>query len=356
MDVTLTDRVSVGARHRARWPCTLTVFVLLWTVVLLAHLALSGRWWLWLIPAAVPPLVFVGVPVLLGAGLVVARVRRGTPARRMIVLGAVLITGLVAGLPQSGVVVPSFRRDDDDAVAPPIRVVSWNSDFWDQDDDPEVFFRYLRDFDADVYLLQERWVRTPRGPAAADDLATVQHWFPGYRAVTKGPLLTLSRLPVADVPAVPADRVLRTDVQVSGERLALVNVHVPVQFRFELGVLDPAFYRDMRERDRARKAKLGVVADEVADRGDRPTIVAGDFNSSAAMGELGPLRGAMNDAAAEAGRVLPLSWQIAGLRLWRVDWAFTSGGVRALDYDLRDPQGMSDHDAQVVELAVGGDQ
>ncbi len=85
-------------------------------------------------------------------------------------------------------------------------------------------------------------------------------------------------------------------------------------------------------------------------------MIAGDFNTTPAMGEINRVGALGRDAAETAGHALyPVSWNQHGvLGLWRLDWGFLRNGVRAQDYRLLDAAGMSDHRAQVIDLTVEG--
>jgi endonuclease/exonuclease/phosphatase family metal-dependent hydrolase len=82
--------------------------------------------------------------------------------------------------------------------------------------------------------------------------------------------------------------------------------------------------------------------------------VAGDFNTTAAMGDLKTLRGMLHDAASASSSVYPVSWnELWNLPLWRLDWAFTQHHVTVDSYALRKMgDRLSDHKAQILELTV----
>ena len=67
----------------------------LWTLFLGAHLLLNGRWWGWLVAAALPPLVFTAAPVLLLALTPLIRTRRPRGIAAL-VLAATLAVGFPA--------------------------------------------------------------------------------------------------------------------------------------------------------------------------------------------------------------------------------------------------------------------
>ena len=352
-----------------------------WLVFVVAHLALSGRWWLWSVVDIIPPLLFLVVPaVLLTAALPMgawAARQRGVRSRRPAVgLWQVRLLAVAALLLSHGLVGinPAALWPGAAPAGPPdLRVVSWNVEFWTQTDDPEHFYSYLRGFDADVYLLQE-YLHTEDGPVEIDDLSRVRSEFPGYQVIVAGELLTLSRLPVvggggldagdrlaAAGLAVPADiafrpyhvvKSLRTDVRVGDRVLSFYNTHQPVHLDTRISPLTGAFYDVPREQFGRRQVHLELLRDDLAGN-PNPVLVAGDFNATATSGEVAVLKSRLRDATPAMDSVYPSSWAFRGLPLWRLDWVFTSPELVVTRYLLRDQEGMSDHRAQEVTLRLG---
>lgn len=355
-----------------------------WLTFVLLHRMLGNHWWPWVFLDLGPPITLLVVPALLLTAVAAVRVVLAplpVAPRRGIVLAAV--AALVLGLPDAGInpyaPVHATGRGIEDRAADrgaggTIRVVAWNTEYWDQDDDPQRFLRFLVAQRADVYLLQEylNWDRAAGldGARPVDDLARLRRAFPGFAIAARGELLTLSRFPIVARPAVGADRtvrpdtgatfadvftaakVLRTDLQIGGARLSAYNVHLPV--RVDLGTTsDPlAFARDRRAQWRARMNELSADVDANAGH----VLVAGDFNVSPGMGGLRGtgLARRLRDAADASSSPYPASWPAGSLLAWwRLDWALTSPGVRVHGYDLRASQGLSDHRPQHLSISIG---
>ncbi|MFJ9952674.1 endonuclease/exonuclease/phosphatase family protein [Kitasatospora sp. NPDC091207] len=348
-----------SARPRSFGPRLLVAVTALWGLFLLLDLLLSGRWWFWLIPDLAPPLFFLAVPVLL---LTLAAVTRRL--RRWLVPAVVVL--LLAGLPRTGLNVSALLPDRDHASGPAFTVFAWNTEYWDTTDDPDAFYRYLRSEDADVYLLQEylAWVREV--PTPIDRLDRIRREFPGYQVVVLGELVTLSRLPVLASPpvgaALPADapwqatfagkKVLRTDVDVHGQAVSLYNVHIPVQVDTRQSVFGGDFYRTVRAADAARREQYAALEGDSAGN-THPLLIAGDFNTTPAMGDLRGLRSRFDDAWSASGALYPGSWGgVLGSDLWRLDWAFTDHRLAVRRYALADQQGLSDHRGQQLRVAL----
>lgn len=221
---------------------------------------------------------------------------------------------------------------------------------------------YLRSLDADVLLLQEHQERVDARPRPRTDLDQIRREFPGYEPVAAGTLLTLSRLPVLNARTVashdepvlsypPAPYVLRVQVQAGDRAVSIYNVHVLVQIVLEESPLQAGFYREINDRGARRAEEFHALTREVVADPD-PVLVAGDLNTSPAMGDNRELLAATHDAALVSTDPYPVSWRRGGSLPgpWRLDWALTRGPIDVASYDFADPAGNSDHAAQVIEL------
>ncbi|HEY0698048.1 MAG TPA: hypothetical protein VGD43_09595, partial [Micromonospora sp.] len=126
-----------------------------WLTFTVAHLALTGRWWLWLLPDLLPPLAYLLVPVLLLVAVpLVGRLRRPLPSRPRAVVLLASAVALLLGVPEAGL-NPYALAGRDPVPAGALRVFVWNTEYWDQGADPQRFLDFLRAQRADLYLLQE---------------------------------------------------------------------------------------------------------------------------------------------------------------------------------------------------------
>ena len=319
-----------------------------WLVFAALNVVLSGRWWLWLVPDLLPPLAFALVPVVLTACVVALRL-----GRRPVL---VALVGLAVGGVQAGFNPAALLPSPGPVAGTPLKVVSWNTEVWNAWDDPARFLAFLRAEDADVYLLQEY---EEHGLRPGD--------FPGYTAIERGELLTLTRLPVRQVVALPAEpspgsswrqvyeqvKSLRVDVTAGDGVVSLYNVHMPIPLDL-VNPLSARFHQQLRLRFDARQRQYSALEHDV--RGNRnPIVVAGDFNTSPAMGDIRRLSDRLNDAASANRDLYPASWRSYWpVTLWRLDWAFTSDQVTVRRNEFVDPRGMSDHHLQRIELTVRG--
>ncbi|WP_426511603.1 endonuclease/exonuclease/phosphatase family protein [Dactylosporangium sp. McL0621] len=344
----------------ARWLYrTLVALAAAWLAFVVAQLVLSGQWWLWLVPDIVPPLVFTAVPLVLAAGA--AAVPR---SRRPVAL--LCLAALLLGYPLSGWNAGALWTSPEPAPAGALRVFSWNTEYWDSDGGP--FYPFLQARQADVYLLQE-YLNDGDIPTPVHDLDRLQAAFPGYHIAIAGELVTVSRLPIlrayplpADVPTTDTgwvaefvrDKVLRTDLDLGGGRvLSVYNLHLPVQVSPGLSVFGGAFWRTVRDQHAQREPQWRALAADV-DANRNPILVAGDFNTSPAMGDLRKVPARLHDAGALLPSLYPASWRDRdGLpRWWRLDWAYTTADVRVHSYEFGRTGGQSDHSFQLLRLSV----
>lgn len=346
------------------WRIRLVVGVTVaWLLFVVLHLLLSGRFWLWLLPDLAPPLVYLAGPLLL-----LALAPLAGRSRRWWCSGLAAVS-LVLGAGQSGFHLGALPGPVEPAApAGAVRVMSWNTEYWDQDDSPERFYGFLKAQRADVYLLQEYLHWADDTPRQVDDLARLRREFPGYHIAAQGELVTLSRFPIVAAPPVGPARtlgpgstwnsafqlakVLRTDLRIGTSIISMYNVHIPTQYMLDENPLTSKFYSELYGRNAARKAQFHGLETDV-DANLNAILVSGDFNTTGAMGDIQWLSRRLSGANDDR-HLYPASWPAAGPALWRLDWTFTSS-ARVHGYRLLDPQGLSDHRAQAMLLSVGDD-
>ncbi|MFE9536110.1 endonuclease/exonuclease/phosphatase family protein [Streptomyces sp. NPDC006691] len=336
-----------------------------WLVYLVLEWCVDGRYWFGELAGAVPPFLFVLLPLLLAALIPLAR---GADRWRT---GAAVAVALVVGTGQSGINFGALWSPDHEPGPDSVRVVAWNTNSWNQLlGTQDHFYAFLKSKKADVYLLHEYQHLTPdrENRQPVDDLARLHAEFPGYEVAVQGELVTVSRFPVVAKPAVGPARaiapdadwdtryrqakVLRTDLLVKGRTVSFYNLHMPVWNSMTDGPLSGAFYRHMREGFAPREEQYAGLEDDVA-HNPNPVVVAGDFNTTAAMSELDGMRSRLTDAVGASDDLYPTSWEEGGWKpFWRTDWAFTGHGVTADKYAFDPPEKLSDHAVQDLWVTV----
>lgn len=339
---------------RRRTTRALLVIAAGWLAFTLVDRLLTHSLTLWAITDMMPPELLLVVPLVTLAGTWWA----AAGARRWIAGAAVV--ALLLGFGRSGINPYSlWNGSDAKPSAGAVKVVSWNTEYWEQNDDPEAFYAYIRSFDADVYLLQE-YIHLGKGDALIplDLRKRLAEEFPGYHVLIQGELVTLSRLDVVGVPHAVAPQVMRVDVRpgrsANAPVLSTYNVHLPVHVYLD-NPLKPSVLHGVRTQTGVRNGELDALISDVRGRKDQPAFIAGDFNHSRTQDDIGRLEQVATDAVRVNHDLFPRSWHADSplMDLWRLDLAFTADGAKADRYDFVDPRGHSDHSAQSLTIEPG---
>ncbi|MFY1632105.1 endonuclease/exonuclease/phosphatase family protein [Solwaraspora sp. WMMB335] len=332
----------------------------LWLVFVFVHLALSGRVWWWLLAGLLPPITFLAVPLLFAAAAAGCwRTRR--PAALLCTLA------LIAGAPLAGINLPGPLRPAQPVPSDALRVVAWNTGYWHPAGAGDDFYHLLRANRADVYLLQEYIAETDGRIVPIDELDRLRRELPGYHVAQVGELVTLSRFPIVGEIALSADglppapddftdfwryQVLRTDLQVGDEVLSVYNAHLPVPlWAGGPGLFTGQFHRSIREQHARRVPQFEALATDV-ETNDHPVVLAGDLNTTAAMGDIRRLPDGLRDAVTANRSLYPASWPVAQTSLWRLDWALVSPQITVHRHEFSEPAGLSDHRLQSIWVTL----
>lgn len=333
---------------------------LAWAAFTIAHLLLNGRWWAWLAVSLLPPAALVAVPLLLLALDVPAAVGGGTGRPAALWSAGVCAACIAACAPQTGVngrgllrrlPRPGARsaRGRHSEASDTVGLTSWNTEHWNQGRDTAAFYTLLVRQDSEVYLLQEYLHGRGDGEVwDIDDERRLRREFPRHAVSIGNNVVTLSSLPTAGEPKPIGRRSLRVDVVMPGSGgtvLSTYNVHIPVQLRL-VSPLTRQFYRNIRARAADRRREYRALAADLRTN-SHPCVIAGDFNTSPAIGELRWVKQVARDETRVLTGLYPVSWNARSrVPLWRLDWLFTRGEAVVERYELLDPHGLSDHRLQ----------
>lgn len=340
----------------------------LWLIAASLHEILTGRFWLWVIPGVSPPLMFAAIPLVFLALIPIMK------RHRIAVAGLAILTFLISSQ-STGL---NFAALSDNNNPKPggstIKVVQLNTDYWGQlrtgtltdPRDKDAMLAYLRELDADIYLLQEHMTRVGDTAPPVSDLTDLVEVFPEYHVRTAGTLLTLSRLPIVSSDVIRSDvhntlqlppppYILKVNVQSGQEVLSTYNVHMPIQIIIEQDWLSIRFFQEIRRRHIIREQEYAALTADVR-ANDEPLVIAGDFNTSPAMGDNRKLLKSTRDAVGYTSIIYPATWRVGGQlpKLWRTDWFLVNNDLNVESFRQLDPQGNSDHLAQVAILRVFG--
>lgn len=294
--------------------------------LLLLHLFLTGRWWVWTFLSWLPSDAFLW---LAGATLAWTVWKRAWWGLLPLALALPIAIGISDINPAA--LLPTSPPSLDTRVT----VFNWNTEHWQ--DDRAGLYEFLRAQDADVYQLQER---VTIGGERIGDGAEIARAFPEYTILEYGELLTLSRLPVITSAPVRQATVLRADISVGGRVVSFYNAHIPVFVTTQLLDSPVALREDVRRRFDLRAREFAQLEEEVATN-TLPQFLSGDFNTTLLMRQMGTLRSSHTDTIVRSPRLSPATWH-DGLRLWRIDYALVRDLVVASHEEV-DPQGLSDH-------------
>lgn len=319
-----------------------------WLIFLAVHLLVQGSSWLGGLLGSMPPIGFVAVPAVLCV------LALSVPGMRLFgMVGGALLIALGYGsadvnflAAQQGGVCDKQRHE--------ITVMNWNTHYWDQGSDPQSFITFLKSHEADIYTLQEFHYLWNDIYVDVADAAGLAAGFSGYHIARKGDLLTLSRFPISASNADNTKPYLRADVEWAGRIISIYNVHMPVYINLDLSPLSVDFYDFLRWRFDQRAHEFADLERELWTTDNR-VIVAGDFNTTAPMGQMERLRARLFDTALLSAPVLPATMEVAGLRLWRFDYVLVDDGLCALAHNVQDPRGFSDHSVLLVRLGIAGE-
>lgn len=105
-------------------------------------------------------------------------------------------------------------------------------------------------------------------------------------------------------------------------------------------------------RGRLREQQVRALLGFMAEGGERPSLLCGDFNDDSRSPALQRVRQVMDDAFHRAGRGKETTYPMGLLPESRLDYVFTTAGLRASDaWVVR--QVASDHFPVVVDLLAG---
>ncbi|QSB12895.1 endonuclease/exonuclease/phosphatase family protein [Natronosporangium hydrolyticum] len=390
-DTDLDPAPSPPAHRRWGWGTRLAVVACAsWLGFVVLHRILSGRTYWWGPLELEPPLLLAVVPVVLAGLALLAR-----PIRWR--LSLVPLLALVLSAQYTGINLASLWHTPPPAPADALTVVSWNTMYWDQDliRDGELttadFYEFLQDLDADVYLLQEYAHTDFDHPDIYAQVQVIDHLpelaeaFPEHEVAVVGRNITLSRFPITQAygldstPWLPRDmrevppaqqshpefynvQTIRADIRVMGRTMSFYNPHLyhPPSQPFSLEPWPGMSAREVyRFTDAMRHAGYTAIRSDIEEN-PHPVVLAGDLNTSPAMGILRELPDHLVDHTRALSSLYPTSWSVGGpneereisIELWRLDWLFTTADIAVHRYELRDPADLSDHRVQFVELSV----
>jgi endonuclease/exonuclease/phosphatase family metal-dependent hydrolase len=342
--------------------------MLLWTLLLVCHSIFVGKIFLFNFSGSIPPLFFVLLSLFFFCFEIIQK------RKNIIALGFTVFI-IFLGLTQSDFVFP-WNTNKETVINEEYnktKVFSWNTNCWDQYKDEDQFYIFLKKQNADIYLLQEylyarEWNETtidqdkffaiyshdpffPENYVEIDDIAKIRETFPGYYIAINKQFVTISRYPILSSYCDPSEQYAVTDIILDTNLVRFFNVHILLHIEPE-NPFTFYFYNALFNRFTARKRALMNLKQAIKDS-KSDYFIAGDFNSTKAMGIFNSLLTNNIDAACYANDIIPLTFEYWGLKLWRMDYILigkTNSNVKVIDFHSREHEGLSDHDPLYMTL------
>lgn len=349
----------------------------LWLVFVSAHLLMAGKSFLGNVSGSLPPFFFGLIPlVLLGR-----EIRR--KKKRRVALGAVALA-FVLGASQIDLNLPRPQPESLPTRGyTEVKIVNWNTNCWDQHKNKNRFYQFLKRQNADIYLLQEyiygfvdwndpkinrsqfkvdrsRLTRicsaVPGFPIhylTVDDRKRIRAEFPGYHLVTDRQFVVISRYPILRSHADASEQYAVTDIEIGGRRVRFFNVHMLLHIEPE-NPFGAYFYAALHRRYVARQMAFRALERDLRHSGP-DYLLAGDFNSTKAMGVMHGLLTEHLDAVSYTREWLPLTFSWMGLYFWRFDYVLLpkeNENLQLESFRKLGQEGLSDHNPQYLVLRV----
>lgn len=251
--------------------------------------------------------------------------------------------------------------------------MDWNTDCWDQQKDRGKFFEFLKNQNADIYVLQEYL----HGPVSTDDsrvdksalfslcpaissvpciysavndMKKLKSEFPKYYLATDNQFVFISRYPIKDSHCDSSGGFAVADISIFGGTYRFFNVHMMFHFNPQ----DVFNMKELDSRFEARKLSFSNLESQTEKCGT-DYFVSGDFNSTKAMGTMGNILKQNVDAVRYSHIFIPVTVEFNGMRLWRIDYAFVSKlskNIMIQSYGVKDPKGLSDHNPLFIKVKI----
>jgi len=226
-----------------------------------------------------------------------------------------------------------------------ITIFSWNTLWWNAEDNEHNFYSFLANQKADIYHLQE-FSRNK------EDVERLKAYLPGYRIIAYGNVATATKWPVEHFTIQDEGRYLRTDININGVTISTFNMHLPIHMIPGQALVPHVFLSELNERFYWRAALMRELREDMSST-PYPIVVSGDFNTSPSMGGMEFLHHDLIDSVVASPSFYPVTWNTSRFyQWWRLDYLFSSHSIPPVSHELISYSEESDHKALVVELAL----
>lgn len=326
------------------------VMCLFWFIFLVTYSLLSDDVWIFSIFSIIPPIFFL-IFSFIHLFLMIIVIFRYDHTFKSITLFCV-VGSIIISLNFSDILI-SFKNNEvqeDDYI-----IFNLNTEFWEDKEDIDSFYSFLKAQNADIYHLQEYMHNEEQNKLTKESLdltlKQLQEVFPDYEIIQYGEFVTMSRLPVAEIDEELDNKYLRTDIWIDETIVSFYNVHVPVHINADLRHDYLELLKDMRERFKWRNEVFDTLKDDIS-KNQKPTIVTGDFNTTRSMQKMSRLTDFLHDSAYEASSPIVTSWKLKTINSWRIDYVLGNKSIMFSEYLTIDSLNFSDHLAQRVKFRL----
>ncbi len=308
--------------------------------ILIIHTLLSGRWWFWNIFSVVPPLFFTLLLISLLFWNIFTKNKLG-------IIFLVLATPLA--ILNSDININFINSVSGEQINT-VKVFNFNTEYWESEN-IEDFYKFLKDQNADIYHLQEH---ITKDLSEIKDLEQLKSNFPGYNVIASAEFVTMSKFPIIQTYNSKGAYYLKNDIDINGNIISFYNVHIPVQLLVMQATEPVKFIKDLAFRFDWRERQFNLLLNDIQNN-PSPYYISGDFNTTKSMGKMDIILNQTIDSFAKSNSLLPTTWDISGLKLWRIDYNLidkTSNKLGFIRHEDIDPHEFSDHWGQLVTLKI----
>jgi|GEM_PF-3155464 len=316
---------------------------------------IAGRLFWWNVVGSVPTVLLLVLPI------VVALLAIKEKRKLFYFLSSfILLLGL---LPRIDINLHAFSASPETDDPGAIKIMGWNTELWDQIDENDNIYDFIKQQNQDIYVLQEyEYITEDWEPYLIDRSKELRENFPDYQILTEDQFVVISKYPILDYQLSASKQVLLVHLNVNGQPLSIVNVHLRPHVDLGNGPLSPIFWNYVKERYQIRTQGLDEIQQFVTQETDKSLIVTGDFNTTLLMGGLETLRSELSDAVQHSREIVPTTWESKdfvpsswkenGIFWWRIDHFLYNKKVDVLSYDTRKDTKLSDHKAMLIQLKL----
>lgn len=322
-------------------------FTFIYICFVLSLLTISGNFWVWNIFSLVPAILLIPITIIFQL-IWIRRFLRNKNTN--ILINLLLFFILLTSFRLSEFNIHALFKKESPDLENSISLFNWNTEYWHNKKDAQTFYSFLKNQNADIYHLQERILVHERfGINNPDDIETLASEFSEYQLITSDEMITMTRLPVVNI-VKSEHKFLRVDMLVKDKVVSFYNVHIPVHLDVSSLENPLNFISTMRSKYYWREDEYDLLLNDIKNNSN-PIVISGDFNTTKSMNRMNKFKG-YTDSQKISGNLFPATWNIFGLKLWRIDYVLGNKNIKFLTHEDVSPEKLSDHWGQKIQLKL----